>query len=117
MGAGRLGPALAAGSAGGLKRSEWTPMSARPLAELMEDEEIFQPGVVTVVTGDGEPVGAALVRHPGVAMVSLTGDVATGKLVARDAASTLKRVHLELGGKAPVIVFHDADLNAVVEGI
>src|SRR6266478_5356822 len=62
-------------------------------------------------------LGPALVRHPGVAMVSLTGDVATGKIVARDAASTLKRVHLELGGKAPVIVFDDADLNAVVEGI
>jgi acyl-CoA reductase-like NAD-dependent aldehyde dehydrogenase len=73
--------------------------------------------VLNVVTGDGEPVGAAIVRHPGVAMVSLTGDVATGKVIAREAAATLKRVHLELGGKAPVIVFDDADLNAVVEGI
>src|SRR5207244_9640319 len=80
-------------------------------------EDIFPKGVLNVVTGDGEPVGAAIVRHPGVAMVSLTGDVATGKEIARAAASTLKRVHLELGGKAPVVVFDDADLNAVVEGI
>ncbi|HYM97664.1 MAG TPA: aldehyde dehydrogenase family protein, partial [Candidatus Sulfotelmatobacter sp.] len=73
--------------------------------------------VLNVITGDGEPVGAGIVRHPGVAMVSLTGDVATGKEVARAAASTLKRVHLELGGKAPVIVFDDADLEKVVEWI
>jgi 1-pyrroline dehydrogenase len=117
MAAWKLGPALAAGNTVVLKPSEWTPLSALRLAELIADEDIFPPGVVNVVTGDGEPVGAALVRHPGVAMVSLTGDVATGKLVAREAASTLKRVHLELGGKAPVIVFDDADLNAVVEGI
>src|SRR6266571_1386088 len=74
-------------------------------------------GVLNVITGDGEPVGAGIVRHPGVAMVSITGDVATGKEVARAAASTLKRVHLELGGKAPVIVFDDADLDKVVEWI
>ncbi len=117
MAAWKLGPALAAGNTVVLKPSEWTPLSALRLAELIEDEEIFPPGVVNVVTGDGEPVGAALVRHPGVAMVSLTGDVATGKIVAREAAATLKRVHLELGGKAPVIVFDDADLNAVIEGI
>src|SRR5260221_2611096 len=115
MRAWKLCPALAAGNTVVLKPSEWTPLTALRLAELAED--IFPPGVLNVVTGDGEPVGAALVRHPGVAMVSLTGDVATGKIVARDAASTLKRVHLELGGKAPVIVFDDADLNAVVEGI
>jgi 1-pyrroline dehydrogenase len=117
MAAWKLGPALAAGNTVVLKPSEWTPLSALRLAELIEDEEIFPPGVLNVVTGDGEPVGATLVRHPGVAMVSLTGDVATGKIIAREAASTLKRVHLELGGKAPVIVFDDADLNAVVEGI
>jgi 1-pyrroline dehydrogenase len=117
MAAWKLGPALAAGNTVVLKPSEWTPLSALRLAELVEDEDIFPPGVLNVVTGDGEKVGAALVRHPGVAMVSLTGDVATGKVVAREAASTLKRVHLELGGKAPVIVFDDADLNAVVEGI
>jgi acyl-CoA reductase-like NAD-dependent aldehyde dehydrogenase len=70
-----------------------------------------------VITGDGEPVGAGIVRHPDVRMVSLTGDVATGKEVARAAADTLKRVHLELGGKAPVLVFDDADPAAVAEGI
>src|SRR6266568_8160332 len=79
--------------------------------------DIFPAGVFNVITGDGEPVGAGIVRHPGVSMVSLTGDVATGKEVARAAASTLKRVHLELGGKAPVIVFDDADLEKVVEWI
>ena len=115
MAAWKLGPALAAGNTVVLKPSEWTPLTALRLAELAEG--IFPPGVLNVVTGDGEPVGATIVRHPGVAMVSLTGDVNTGKIIARDAASTLKRVHLELGGKAPVVVFDDADLNAVVEGI
>ncbi|HVS47411.1 MAG TPA: gamma-aminobutyraldehyde dehydrogenase [Candidatus Dormibacteraeota bacterium] len=115
MAAWKLGPALAAGNTVVLKPSEWTPLTALRLAELAEG--IFPPGVLNVVTGDGEPVGSTLVKHPGVAMVSLTGDVNTGKIIARDAASTLKRVHLELGGKAPVIVFDDADINAVVEGI
>src|SRR2546430_7144660 len=115
MAAWKLGPALAAGNTVVIKPSEWTPLSLLRLAELAED--IFPKGVLNVVTGDGEVVGAALVRHPGVNMVSLTGDVATGKIVARDAAATLKRVHLELGGKAPVIVFDDADLQAVVDGI
>src|SRR6266699_3782775 len=115
MAAWKIGPALAAGNTVVLKPSEWTPLSLLRLAELAED--IFPKGVLNVVTGDGEVVGAALVRNPGVAMVSLTGDVATGKIVAREAAATLKRVHLELGGKAPVIVFDDADLSAVVDGI
>src|SRR6202521_5332001 len=115
MAAWKIGPALAAGNTVVLKPSEWTPLTALRLAELAED--IFPKGVLNVVTGDGEPVGASIVRHPGVAMVSLTGDVATGKIIAREAASTLKRVHLELGGKAPVIVFDDADIEAVVEGI
>jgi 1-pyrroline dehydrogenase len=115
MAAWKLAPALAAGNTVVLKPSEWTPLTALRLAELAAD--ILPPGVLNVITGDGEPVGAGLVRHPGVAMVSLTGDVATGKEVARAAASTLKRVHLELGGKAPVIVFDDADMDAVVEGI
>jgi 1-pyrroline dehydrogenase len=115
MAAWKLGPALAAGNTVVLKPSEWTPLTALRLAELAEG--ILPPGVLNVITGDGEPVGAGIVRHPGVAMVSLTGDVNTGKIIARDAAATLKRVHLELGGKAPVIVFDDADLNAVVEGI
>jgi 1-pyrroline dehydrogenase len=115
MSAWKLGPALAAGNTVVLKPSEWTPLTALRLAELAAD--ILPPGVLNVITGDGEPVGAELVRHPGVAMVSLTGDISTGKEVARAAAATLKRVHLELGGKAPVVVFDDADLAAVVEGI
>jgi 1-pyrroline dehydrogenase len=115
MAAWKIGPALAAGNTVILKPSEWTPLTALKLAELAAD--IFPPGVLNVITGDGEPVGAGIVRHPGVAMVSLTGDVATGKEVARAASSTLKRVHLELGGKAPVVVFDDADLDKVVEWI
>ncbi|MGH7610743.1 MAG: gamma-aminobutyraldehyde dehydrogenase [Candidatus Dormibacteria bacterium] len=111
----KVAPALAAGNTVVLKPSEWTPLSALRLAELAA--EILPPGVLNVITGDGEPVGAGLVRHPGVGMVSLTGDVATGKEVARAAAQSLKKVHLELGGKAPVVVFDDADLEAVVEGI
>src|SRR5207247_8286492 len=115
MAAWKIGPALAAGNTVVLKPSEWTPLTALKLAELAA--EILPAGVLNVITGDGEPVGAGMVRHPGVSMVSLTGDVATGKEVAKAASQTLKRVHLELGGKAPVIVFDDADLEAVVEGI
>jgi len=74
-------------------------------------------GVLNVVTGDGVPAGEALVKHPDVRLVSLTGDVETGKIIARTASETLKRVHLELGGKAPVVVFDDADPAAVAEGI
>ena len=107
----KLGPALAAGNTVVLKPSELTPLTALRLAEITAD--ILPPGVLNVVTGQGETAGDALVRHPEVAMVSLTGDVATGKLIARTAAETLKRVHLELGGKAPVIVFDDADIEAV----
>ena len=107
----KVAPALAAGNCVVLKPSEWTPLTALRLAEL--SAEIFPPGVFNVITGDGEPVGAGIVRHPGVNMVSLTGDVATGKEVARAASQTLKRVHLELGGKAPAVVFDDADLEAV----
>jgi 1-pyrroline dehydrogenase len=115
MAAWKLGPALAAGNTVVLKPSEWTPLTVLRVAELAAD--ILPPGVLNVVTGDGEPVGAGIVRHPGVSMVSLTGDVDTGKAIAKAASDTLKRVHLELGGKAPVIVFDDADLAAVVEGI
>src|SRR5437667_11170567 len=111
----KVAPALAAGNCVILKPSEWTPLSALRMAELAAN--IFPPGVFSVITGDGEPVGAGIVRHPGVDMVSLTGDVATGKEVARAASETLKRVHLELGGKAPVLVFDDADVEAVVEGV
>ncbi|MGZ4676902.1 MAG: gamma-aminobutyraldehyde dehydrogenase [Acidimicrobiia bacterium] len=108
----KLGPALAAGNTVVLKPSELTPMTALRLAEITAD--ILPAGVLNVVTGQGETAGDALVRHPDVAMVSLTGSVDTGKLIARTAAETLKRVHLELGGKAPVIIFDDADVEAAV---
>jgi 1-pyrroline dehydrogenase len=111
----KMGPALAAGNVQIIKPSEQTPLSTLRFAELAA--EILPPGVLNVITGDGEPVGAGIVRHPDVRMVSLTGDVATGKEIARTAADTLKRVHLELGGKAPVLVFDDADPAAVAEGI
>jgi 1-pyrroline dehydrogenase len=108
----KMGPALAAGNTFILKPSELTPLSALRLAELTEG--ILPAGVFNVVTGQGETAGDAIVRHPGIAMLSLTGDVNTGRLIARNAAETLKRVHLELGGKAPVVVFDDADIDAVV---
>lgn len=111
----KIAPALAAGNVSVLKPSEQTPLTTLMLAEYAA--EILPAGVLNVITGDGEPVGAGIVRHPDVRMVSLTGDVATGKEVARAAADTLKRVHLELGGKAPVLVFDDADPAAVAEGI
>ncbi|HEY8627659.1 MAG TPA: gamma-aminobutyraldehyde dehydrogenase [Gaiellaceae bacterium] len=111
----KLAPALAAGNTQVLKPSEQTPLTTLRFAELAAD--VLPAGVLNVITGDGEPVGAGIVRHPDVRLVSLTGDVATGKEIARTAADTLKRVHLELGGKAPVIVFDDADPAAVAEGI
>jgi 1-pyrroline dehydrogenase len=111
----KIAPALAAGNVIVLKPSEQTPLTTLRMAQLAE--EILPAGVLNVITGDGEPVGAGIVRHPDVRMVSLTGDVATGKEIARAAADNLKRVHLELGGKAPVIVFDDADPAAVAEGI
>jgi 1-pyrroline dehydrogenase len=111
----KIGPALAAGNTVVLKPSELTPLTAIRMAELIDD--LLPAGVLNVVTGQGESAGAALVSHPRVAMVSLTGEVTTGRAVMRAAADSLKRVHLELGGKAPVIVFDDADLDAVVEGV
>jgi betaine-aldehyde dehydrogenase/aminobutyraldehyde dehydrogenase len=111
----KLGPALAAGNVQVLKPSEQTPLSLLRFAELAA--QVIPAGVLNVVTGDGVPVGERIVTHPDVRLVSLTGDVATGKIIARTAADTLKRVHLELGGKAPVIVFDDADPVAVAEGI
>ncbi len=111
----KIGPALAAGNTIVLKPSEQTPLTALRLAALAAD--ILPPGVLNVITGDGEPVGAGIVRHPDVRMVSLTGDVATGREVAKAASATLKRVHLELGGKAPVVVFDDADPVQVAQAI
>lgn len=111
----KIAPALAAGNVVILKPSEQTPLSALRLAELAQ--QVIPPGVLNIITGDGDPVGAALVRHPDVGMISLTGDVDTATQVIRDSATSLKRLHLELGGKAPVIVFDDADLDAVAKGI
>ncbi len=111
----KLAPALAAGNTCVLKPAEQTPLTTVRLAELAED--IFPAGVLNVITGDGDPVGTGLVRHPDVRLVSLTGDTSTGRDVMRSAAASLKRVHLELGGKAPVIVFADADLGAVAETV
>jgi 1-pyrroline dehydrogenase len=111
----KIGPALATGNTVVLKPSEQTPMTAARLAQICAEH--LPPGVLNVIYGHGEPAGAPLVRHPDVDMVSLTGDVATGKEIARAAADTLKRVHLELGGKAPVVVFDDADIEAAIEGI
>ncbi|HET8673344.1 MAG TPA: aldehyde dehydrogenase family protein, partial [Thermoleophilaceae bacterium] len=111
----KVGPALAAGNTVVLKPSEQTPMTAYRLAHICAEH--LPKGVLNIIFGHGEPAGASLVRHKDVGMVSLTGDVATGKEVARAAADTLKRVHLELGGKAPVLIFDDADLEAAVEGV
>jgi betaine-aldehyde dehydrogenase/aminobutyraldehyde dehydrogenase len=111
----KIGPALAAGNVVVLKPSEITPLTTLRLAELAAG--IFPPGVLNVITGDGDPVGAGIVTHPDVAMVSLTGSVATGKWIARAAADSLKRVHLELGGKAPAIVLDDADPAQVAAGL
>jgi aminobutyraldehyde dehydrogenase len=115
MAAWKLGPALAAGNTVILKPSEQTPLTALKLGEYLR--ELLPKGVVNIICGRGESVGAPLVSHPGVRMVSLTGDVSTGQKVLGAAAGNLKRTHLELGGKAPVIVFDDADIEAVVAGV
>jgi 1-pyrroline dehydrogenase len=111
----KLGPGLAAGNVQILKPAEQTPLSLLRFVELAKD--VIPEGVLQVVTGDGVPAGQRLVEHPDIGLVSLTGDVETGKLIAKNAADTLKRVHLELGGKAPMVVFDDADPEQVAEGI
>jgi betaine-aldehyde dehydrogenase len=109
----KIGPAFAAGCTSVLKPAENTPLSTFKLAEIAA--EILPPGVFNVVGGHGDPAGASLVTHPEVDFVSLTGSPETGKWIAKHAADTLKRVHLELGGKAPVIIFDDADIPATAE--
>ncbi len=111
----KIGPALAAGNVQIIKPAEQTPLTTLRFVELAQ--EFLPPGVLQVVTGDGIPVGDSLVRHPAIRLVSLTGDVATGKLIAKNAADTLKRVHLELGGKAPMVVLDDADPATVAEAV
>jgi betaine-aldehyde dehydrogenase len=111
----KIGPALAAGNTVVLKPAETTPVTAIKLAELTA--EFVPAGVLNVVCGHGEPAGAALVTHPEVDMVSLTGSPPTGKWIAKAASDTLKRVHLELGGKAPVVVFDDVEMETAMETI
>jgi betaine-aldehyde dehydrogenase len=111
----KIGPALAAGCTSVLKPAENTPITTFKLAELAAD--IFPAGVLNVIGGHGEPAGSALVTHPEVDMVSLTGSPDTGKWIAKAASDTLKRVHLELGGKAPVIVFDDVEIETALETI
>ena len=115
MAAWKLAPALAAGNCVVLKPSEITPLTAFKLAELAKD--IFPAGVLNVLFGRGQTVGDPLTSHEKVRMVSLTGSIATGEHIISRTASSIKRTHMELGGKAPVLVFDDADLDAVVEGI
>src|SRR5688572_25809901 len=115
MAAWKMAPALAAGNTVVLKPSEQTPLTALRLATLLA--ELFPPGVANIICGRGNTVGAPLVAQPEVAMISLTGDVSTGEKVLSSAAKGTRRTHLELGGKAPVIVFDDADLESVVGGV
>ena len=112
----KIGPALAAGCSVILKPSEVTPLSALRLGKLIENCG-FPAGMVNILTGDGPTTGAALVAHPGVAKISFTGSTATGQTIARQAAATMKRLTLELGGKSPVIVMPDANLDAAAQAI
>jgi aminobutyraldehyde dehydrogenase len=111
----KLCPAIGGGNTVVFKPSEQTPLTALKLARILADE--LPEGVVSVITGRGQTVGNSLINHPGIDMISLTGDVATGRKMLDAAAKTVKRTHLELGGKAPVLVFDDADIPAVVEGL
>src|SRR5204863_7514590 len=113
----KFSPALAAGNTQVLKPAEQTPLTTLRFFQLAMEAEILPPGVLNVITGDGVPVGEAIVKHPDVRLVSLTGDVETGKIIARTAADTLKRVPLELRGKAPVAVLGDAGPVAPAVGI
>jgi betaine-aldehyde dehydrogenase len=111
----KIGPALAAGNTVVLKPAETTPLSTLLFAQWCG--EILPAGVFNAIGGHGEPTGSELVTHPDVAMVCLTGSPPTGKWIAKAAAETLKRVHLELGGKAPVVIFDDADMETAMETI
>ena len=111
----KLAPAIGGGNTIVFKPSEQTPLTALKMARILAEE--LPEGVVNVVTGRGQTAGSYLINHPQVDMISLTGDVATGKKMLDAAAKTVKRTHLELGGKAPVVVFDDADIDAVVEGL
>lgn len=111
----KLAPALAAGNTVVLKPSEHTPLTTLALADALA--EIFPPGVVNIVHGRGPQVGKPLTQHPKVRMVSLTGSINTGSGIVSSTADSVKRMHMELGGKAPVLIFNDADMDAAIEGI
>ncbi|MEA2461165.1 MAG: betaine-aldehyde dehydrogenase [Actinomycetota bacterium] len=111
----KIGPALAAGNTVVLKPAPWTPITTIELAKIAK-EAGMPDGVFNVITGRGQEVGQPLVSHPDVDMVSLTGDVDTAARVIQAAAPTIKRLHMELGGKAPFIVYEDADLEAAAQG-
>lgn len=111
----KIGPALITGNTVVLKPASWTPLTTLELGRAFQDAGI-PPGALNVITGPGEQVGDELSRHPGVDLVSLTGDTATGRKIMAAASGTVKRVQLELGGKAPFVVFEDADVPAAVEG-
>ncbi|MDO6965722.1 gamma-aminobutyraldehyde dehydrogenase [Rhizobium alvei] len=115
MAAWKLAPALAGGNTVVIKPSEQTPLTTLKLAKVLAD--VLPEGVVNIVLGRGETTGNYLINHPKINMVSITGDIATGKKVLTAASKTVKRTHLELGGKAPVIIYDDADLEAVVGAI
>lgn len=115
MAAWKLGPVLAAGNCVVIKPSEVTPLTTFKLAELAKD--LFPAGVLSVLFGRGQTVGDALTGHKDIAMVSLTGSIPTGAHIIRHTSQSVKRTHMELGGKAPVLVFDDADLDEVVDGI
>jgi aminobutyraldehyde dehydrogenase len=115
MAAWKLAAPLAVGNTVVMKPSEQTPLTTLKLARILAD--VFPAGVVNILPGRGDSVGAPLVSHPAVRMVSLTGDITTGQKVLQAAVKTLKRTHLELGGKAPVIVLDDADVDAVAASV
>jgi 5-carboxymethyl-2-hydroxymuconic-semialdehyde dehydrogenase len=110
----RIAPALAAGNTVVLKPAEWSPLTATKLAEVLAEAELPE-GVFNVVHGFGETAGAALVAHPGVQLVCFTGETVTGRTVMADAAGTLKRCSVELGGKSPVVVFSDCDAERAID--
>ena len=111
----KIAPAIGAGNTVVFKPSEQTPLTALKLAAIVA--EVLPEGVVNVVLGRGDTVGSALINHPAVAMISITGDIATGRKIMEAATKTIKRTHLELGGKAPVILLEDADIDRAVEGL
>ena len=111
----KLAPALAGGNTVVFKPSEQTPLTALKLARVFAD--VLPEGVCNIVLGRGASAGSTLINHPRINMISITGDIGTGRKVLEAASKSIKRTHLELGGKAPVIVYDDADLHAVVTGL